>query len=267
MQKIFKNSIDIFWNEWYIILEMNGGSAMAKEKKETKVTNKPRVHGVSLVGTILTGSAAAAALALPFLGIGGGLVMVAAGGVFLASATGFAIFRGKKRKAEKLGLKKGKVRVKETIEEKEYKEENKEREDLKERIANLSEVEDKNIEAAKIALKEVNKYSLEDYMVDKVGAKTFAIYEADGKTIKTDSHGKPMIYAIENNKEYRMKLFNYISSKTSGDCVIEIVDANGKSEKQSISAKDYSSEMGMVMTKIGEVARQTVVHEPPAYEA
>ena len=245
---------------------------MAEEKeKVTKIVNKPRVHGVSLVGSLLTGAAAAAAFALPFLGVGGGLLMVAAGGVLLASAVGFAIFRGKKRKAERLGLKQGKVEKKDETTEEEKLQRQMDMQSLKERMSLLDEVDvldpapkQKYALASKV---DDEESTFNSYMVGKLGPKTFAIYEDDGKNLKTDSNGKPLIFTIENNKEYRRKLFDYISSKSSGNCAVKIFDSIGNCDTVSVDARNYSKQMGAVMTKIGEVARQIVVHEPPVLEA
>ena len=240
-----------------------------KETNPTNETNKPKVHGVSLVGALLTGGITAAALALPFFGIGGGYLMTIVAGVALGSTVGFSVFRHKKRKAEKLGLAKKDVK-KQKVEEVEERNEEV-REDLIERI-NVMEENTNVVKTPKPIYVTANNHDeesvLDSYRVDKIAAKTFAVYEADGLTIKKDAHGEPMIYSIENNKEYRRRLINYVSSEASGDCVIKVLDAAGKADKFDVPATDYSGIMSSVIGRISEVARQTLVtKEPPVMEA
>ena len=175
------------------------------------------------------------------------LVLVVGGGVSLVSgiALAFAI-----RSIIKNQKAKNSVKAKNTVKESARVQEVEE-EEVEEEVAR------KEAEVLRQPVKKIEKGPatvLDDYRQDKVSAKTFAIYEADGKTIKHDLNGNRMIYSIEAGDEYKRKLNRFVLSKDSGDCIISVFDENRDETKYDLIGKSYSRGFMKVLDKIEDVA-------------
>jgi hypothetical protein len=120
-----------------------------------------------------------------------------------------------------------------------------------------------------IPLKKSNKISLENFQTTNgIEKNTFVIYESDGMTVK-QINGHDMIYKITSDEHYKQYLRDYLVSKASGDCVVEVFGPNAKVNNQNklegesfiLIGNKYKNEYGKLVNYIDNISRYLKANE------